>query len=92
MKNYSSIIIGLAIIIGFTILGSFLMSAFGKESSNVDSNSNNNEYRYELVPANEHNIIILDKKTGEYWNKFLPSDEGPTNWEKGDSPIKNSGK
>ncbi|MCR8966197.1 hypothetical protein O0550_23940 [Brevibacillus halotolerans] len=90
MKNSSSIIIGLAIIIGFTILGSFLMFAFGKDSSNVDGN--NNEYRYELVPANEHNIIIFDKKTGEYWRKFVPSDKGPTNWEKGDSPIKNSGK
>jgi hypothetical protein len=86
MKNSSSLIIGLAIIIGFTILGLFLMVAFGKDSSNVVSN--NNEYRYELVPANEHNIIIFDKKSGEYWSKFVPSDEGPTNWEKGDSPIK----
>jgi hypothetical protein len=45
--------------------------------------SNNNEYRYELVPANEQNMIIFDKKSGEYWNKFIPSDEGPTSWEKG---------
>ncbi|MEK5442310.1 MULTISPECIES: hypothetical protein [unclassified Fredinandcohnia] len=90
MKNSSSIIIGLAIIVGFTILGLFFMSAFGKETSNVDST--NNEYRYELVPANENNIIIFDKKTGEYWKKYLPSGEGPTNWEKVESPIKNSGK
>jgi len=89
MKNSSSLIIGLAIVIGFTILGSFLMFAIGKDPSNV--NSNNNEYRYELVPANDNNIIIFDKKTGEYWNKFVPIGEGPTNWEKGDSPIKNSG-
>ncbi|MED3623490.1 hypothetical protein P4482_13680 [Neobacillus thermocopriae] len=44
----------------------------------------NNEYRYELVPANENHMIILDRKTGEYWTKFIPSEEGPTNWEKGD--------
>ncbi|KAF0819221.1 hypothetical protein KIS4809_2064 [Bacillus sp. ZZV12-4809] len=88
MKNSSSIIIGLAIIRGFTIVGSFQLSAFGKESSSSD----NNEYRYELVPANEHNIITFDKRTGEYWCKFIPSDEGPADWEKGDSPIKKSDK
>jgi len=86
MKNISSLIIGLSIIVGFTILGSFLMVAFDKDSPNV--NSYDNTYRYELVPANENNIIIFDKKTGEYWIKFIPSGEGPTNWEKGDSPIK----
>lgn len=86
MKNISSLIIGLSIIVGFTILGSFLMIAFDKDSSN--ENSYDNTYRYELVPANENNIIIFDKKTGDYWIKFIPSGEGPTNWEKGDSPIK----
>jgi hypothetical protein len=90
MKNSSSLIIGFAIIIGFTILGLFLKAALEKDFSEV--NNNNNEYRYELVPANENNMIIFDKETGEHWNKFIPIDEGPTNWEKGDSPIKNSGK
>lgn len=86
MKKASSIIVGLSVIIGFTLLGLFIMIAVDKYSSNLASN--NNEYRYELVPANENNIIIFDRKTGEYWNKFIPSNGGPTNWEKGDSPIK----
>ncbi|AYV65756.1 hypothetical protein C2I06_02095 [Niallia circulans] len=90
MKNSSSIIFGLATIIGFTILGLFILSAFGKESTTVEND--NDDYRYELVPANENNIIIFDKKTGEYWSKFIPSDEGPTNWEKGDFPANNSSK
>ncbi|AYV71434.1 hypothetical protein M1D49_17290 [Bacillus sp. PK3-056] len=90
MKNSSSIIFGLATIIGFTILGLFILSAFGKESTKVEND--NDDYRYELVPANENNIIIFDKKTGEYWSKFIPSDEGPTNWEKGDFPANNSSK
>ena len=90
MKNSLSIIFGLAIIIGFTILGLFILSAFGKESIKVENV--NEDYRYELVPANENNIIIFDKKTGEYWSKFIPSDEGPTNWEKGDFPANNSSK
>ncbi|MEZ2715759.1 hypothetical protein C2I17_03995 [Niallia circulans] len=90
MKNSSSIIFGLATIIGFTILGLFILSAFGKESTKVEND--NDDYRYELVPANENNIIIFDKKTGEYWSKFIPSNEGPTNWEKGDFPANNSSK
>ncbi|MNE94614.1 hypothetical protein D3C80_1926030 [compost metagenome] len=81
MKKSESFIIGIAIIIGFSVLGLFLMTALGMDG-------NNNEYRYEFVPANEHNIIIFDKQTGEYWNKFIPSDAGPTNWESGNSPIK----
>ena len=79
MKNSSSIIIGLAIIIGFTILGLFQMVISEEESNEVGVSS---EYRYDLVPANDNNIIIFDKQSGEYWNKFIPSDEGPTNWER----------
>ncbi|MFP3720771.1 hypothetical protein SFC57_07665 [Niallia circulans] len=90
MKNSSSIIFGLATIIGFTILGLFILSAFGKESTKVEND--NDDYRYELVPANENNIIIFNKKTGEYWSKFIPSNEGPTNWEKGDFSANNSSK
>lgn len=89
MKKYiSSLIIGFAIIVGFTILGLFLTFSHANESSNVVNE--NNEYRYELVPASENNIIIFDKVYGEYWTKFISNNEGPTNWEKGDSPIKNN--
>lgn len=84
MKNSSSLIIGVAIIIGFTILGLFLMAALED-----DSNGINHEERYELVPVNDNNMVIFDKTSGAYWNKFIPSDEGPTDWKKGDSPIKN---
>ena len=85
MKNSSSLIIGVAIIMGFTILGLFLMVALED-----DSKGEKQEDRYELVPVNENNMIIFDMKSGDYWNKFIPSGEGPTNWEKGDSPIKNN--
>ncbi|MCD4838649.1 hypothetical protein LRS37_07135 [Neobacillus sedimentimangrovi] len=85
MKIHSSIIIGLSIIIGFTILGIFLMVTVDKFITN--KGNVNNEYKYELVPANENNMIIFDRKTGEYWTKFIPSEEGSTNWEKGDSPL-----
>ena len=85
MKYSSSLIIGVSIIMGFTILGLFLMVALEDDSKEV-----NHEDRYELVPVNENNMMIFDKKSGDYWNKFIPSGEGPTNWEEGDSPIKNS--
>lgn len=44
--------------------------------------------RYEMIGVNENNLIIFDRKTGEYWRKFIPSNEGPTNWEKEDSPVR----
>ncbi|MGM9928132.1 MAG: hypothetical protein ACI35P_09300 [Bacillus sp. (in: firmicutes)] len=87
MKDRSAIIIGVSIIIGFTILGACLLAVFEKGSDVVTENS---EYRYELVPANDNNLIIFDKQSGAYWNKYIPSEEGPTNWEKGVSPIAGS--
>ncbi|MGE7602356.1 hypothetical protein ACQKL5_07565 [Peribacillus sp. NPDC097675] len=85
MKKSSSIIIAVAIIIGFTILGLFLRVALEDDSKGI-----NHEDRYELVPVNDNNMVIFDKKSGDYWNKFIPSEEGPTDWKKGYSPIKHS--
>ena len=85
MKKSSAVIIGISIIIGFTILGLFFMFTFKESPKETEASS---EYRYDFIPANDNNIIIFDKQSGEYWVKFLPSNEGPTNWEKGDSPIK----
>jgi hypothetical protein len=34
------------------------------------------------------NVIILDQKTGEYWQKFQSQNEGSTIWEKSESPTK----
>ena len=56
------------------------------QSNNVDP-SPEEPYRYELIPATESNIIIFDKKTGDYWQKYINPSEGPTEWEKPDSPI-----
>ncbi|MGG2027956.1 hypothetical protein AB1282_19845 [Gottfriedia sp. S16(2024)] len=84
MKN-NHIIIGVAIIIGCTILGLFLMFTF---SDNTKENPvKTNEYKYEMIQANDNNVIIFNKETGEYWRKFLPNNEGPTDWRKETSPI-----
>ncbi|PGM55516.1 hypothetical protein [Bacillus sp. AFS053548] len=84
MKGNSTII-GAAIIIGCAILGLFLMLTFSNNKNNLSKNSN--EYKYEMIPVNENNVIIFNKETGEYWRKFLPNNEGPTKWEKEESPI-----
>ncbi|WP_236036585.1 hypothetical protein [Heyndrickxia oleronia] len=36
---------------------------------------------WELIVVNENNIILFNKKSGEYWRKFIESGEGPTDWE-----------
>lgn len=85
MKKSSAVIIGISIIIGFAILGLFLMLTFKEMPEETVVST---EYRYDFIPANDNNIIIFDKQSGEYWIKFIPSNEGPKNWEKGDSPVK----
>ncbi|MED3802626.1 hypothetical protein P4562_11865 [Lysinibacillus xylanilyticus] len=50
------------------------------------------QFRYELISANESNLIIFDKKSGEYWQKFIDLNAGPTDWEKQTSPIFKSSK
>ena len=41
---------------------------------------------WELVVVNKNNIILFNHSTGEYWRKFIKSDEGPIDWEKGTLP------
>ncbi|MEH7887317.1 hypothetical protein V7654_23785, partial [Bacillus sp. JJ1609] len=45
------------------------------------------QYRYEFISANEQNLIIFDKKTGDYWRKYIEVNEGPSEWEKQQSPV-----
>lgn len=84
MKSNSAFI-GTSIIIGCAILGLFLMLTFSNNKNNTSKISN--DYKYEMIPGNENNVIIFNKETGEYWRKYLPKNEGPTNWEKEKSPI-----
>ncbi|WP_129692045.1 hypothetical protein [Gottfriedia acidiceleris] len=84
MKN-NQIIIGVAIILGCTILGLFLMFTFSDNAKEKPVKTN--EYKYEMIRANDDNVIIFNKETGEYWRKFLPNNEGPTDWSKEKSPI-----
>ena len=45
-----------------------------------------NEERYELVSHGE-NLIVFDRQTGEYWVKYMATNQGPSDWEKETPPI-----
>ena len=75
MEKKSGIIIGVSIIIGFLILGVSIIYSF----KDFDEKNIIND-RYEMISANDSNIIIFDKETGRYWRKFIELNEGPTEW------------
>ena len=68
MENKSILYICISIIIGFSILSISLLL--------------NKDNRYQMISPNENNIIIFDSKTGDYWRKFIETNEGPTEWSK----------
>lgn len=80
MTKKSILLICISIIIGFTISGALvcygLLNTQGAEETP----------RYEMVSHGD-NIIIFDRYTGDYWNKYLPQNQGPTDWEISDSPV-----
>lgn len=39
-----------------------------------------NRNRYEMLSANESNIIIFEEDIGRYWRKFISSNKDPTDW------------
>ena len=68
MENKSILYICISIIIGFSLLSISVLL--------------NKENRYQMISPNENNIIIFDSKTGDYWRKFIETNEGPTDWSK----------
>ncbi|WP_336634747.1 hypothetical protein [Lysinibacillus fusiformis] len=62
----------------------FIAQSFTSEQ--VDK-TKQEQFRYELISPNDSNIIIFDKQSGEFWRKYIESNEGPTDWEKQSSPI-----
>ena len=74
MENKSILYICISIIIGFSILSISLLL--------------NKDNRYQMISPNENNIIIFDSKTGDYWRKFIETNEGPTDWSKESFDLK----
>lgn len=85
----SSFILGVSIIIGFILLG-LMQGVFREGGTVITEKVSSHEGRYEFIRANDNNVIIFDKETGEYWRKFIPISEGPTDWTKEESPVTSS--
>ena len=83
IMSFAIIFLGICI-----LLGSWFISQSLK-TEQVDGTTEV-EFRYELIPANDNNLIIFDKQSGESWRKFIESNEGPTDWEKQTSPVSTS--
>jgi hypothetical protein len=83
LQVVSIIFLGVCILLGSWFISKSL-------ESNNDSQvipASEEQFKYEFISANEQNIIIFDRETGEYWRKFIQPNEGPTNWEKQQSPV-----
>jgi hypothetical protein len=89
MNKSNSLIIAFSIVVGFVILRGFVKWTFSEKGSSMIGNSSNVGV-YEMIVANNNNIIIFDKQSGEYWRKFIPESEGPSEWTKEPSPISNA--
>jgi len=85
-KNFMSFSI---IFLGFCILLSswFISQSLTSEQVNKTKKE---QFRYELISPNDSNIIIFDKQSGEYWRKYIETNEGPTDWENQTSPVSKS--
>lgn len=95
MDKKSAFIISGGIIIGFLILGLFINNSINStmgnyiktiEAQNKTETTTENKGRYELIRANDNNILIFDTQTGDYWRKFIKTNEGPTNWQREAKP------
>lgn len=87
MRTKEAVIIGISVIIGCLALGLTLkapIDSLNYEIHNLSSEmkvQNEGEAgRYQMISANDNNILLLDTKTGKYWRKFIETNSAPTNW------------
>jgi len=96
VNKKSALILGVSIILALTVFGLILQGPINRLSNSIDNYNYNMEKsmsseaegygRYQMVSANENNIILLDTKTGKYWRKFIPTGKGPTDWAAENTP------
>ncbi|EPD53938.1 hypothetical protein HMPREF1210_00761 [Paenisporosarcina sp. HGH0030] len=79
---------GAIVVLSISILySSFQISGAIRDTSTNGTTKDEEQNRYELISPNDSNIIIFDKQSGEYWRKFIETNEGPTEWEIQTSPL-----
>ena len=84
MKSFSALIIGVSILAAVIVACGVFWNI---NTSTLKPQQQTIENRYEFIRVNDNNVVLFDKQTGEMWRKFIPSNEGPTNWEKEDLPV-----
>ncbi|WP_223587546.1 hypothetical protein [Neobacillus bataviensis] len=85
LMSFSVIFLGLCVVLSAWIISQSLKS---KQKELVNQSD---KFRYELI-SSQNNIILFDKQSGESWRKFLLPMEGPTDWEKQQSPVSSTAK
>ena len=83
IKSFAIIFLGICILLGSWFISQSLKIEQVERTTEV-------ELRYELISANDTNLKIFDKQSGEYWRKYIDPNEGPIDWEKQTSPISTS--
>ena len=81
MTKRTILVISASIIIGFTILGAFVCYGLFNSQRQKDT------ARYQMITHGD-TVIIFDQSNGTFWEKYIPQNEGPTDWKKSESPIK----
>ncbi|MGI6733256.1 MAG: hypothetical protein ACOX4J_03670 [Anaerovoracaceae bacterium] len=82
MDRKSLVALCSSIVLGFTILGAFIFC--GMQAINMQKEELID--RYQIISHGD-NILVFDKQTADYWQKYLPQFEGPTEWEKYEFPY-----
>lgn len=88
MEKKSVYAICVSVVLGFLVLGAFTF--YGLTNSHKLTNSHtaqSEDLQYQMI-THGSSIIIFDQITGDYWQKFLPLNEAPTEWEKFSIPTK----
>ncbi|MGI8314233.1 hypothetical protein [Halobacillus mangrovi] len=92
LHSFSNILLGLCILIGCWLISQSVANSKDTPSPiqnrdvQVDVEKEDG-YKYEIISANESNLIIFDKESGEYWRKAIAPSEGPAEWEMEESPV-----
>jgi hypothetical protein len=92
MKNKVLILLSISVLLSSIIISFSIVYSMDKVLSNdkilfqtYTSKIPKPQFKF-IMEGNK--AIIFNENTGEYWEKFIPTREGPTEWEKGDGPIK----
>ncbi|MCA0983442.1 hypothetical protein LCL89_05170 [Halobacillus yeomjeoni] len=87
LQIFSNLFLGMSILFGSWLIADSMKEKEGAPNIrpvNVQMEKDPG-YRYDFIAENNQ-MFIFDRMTGEYWQKFLVQGEGPSSWELQESP------